>query len=374
MPHTLNHAQRLLRELEPCLPDGVERVLDRPPYWDPVFCELFFERTEEVTFCDPQAGLKLARVAPRLAMAVPESNGAAGRREHNERVARAYSLLGSAQRVAERHHDADGSFQKALQICTRRKISGTCRVEIYLRLAVFRSCQKRFTEAFQLVARSTSLCESENDDKWLSVTLATRGAVCARARLFPEAVSVLSEVLGNYRLSPRVEYSATHNLAYAVSEAANPNLESALEHLRKARRLLGPRRSVQKCKLYWVEGLIHIRLGRTERAERLFRKALAGFEKFEAPYETALVGLDLSALLRFERRWGELEQLTDKTYRRFRELREDTEAVASLRLWIEAAQMRTLTEELITEVKEKIEEWMRRHPAPGTVRRRRQRR
>lgn len=98
-----------------------------------------------------------------------------------------------------------------------------------------------------------------------------------------------------------------------------------------------------------------------------------GFLKFEAPYESALVSLDLSALLRFERRWAELEELTDETYGRFRELREDTEALASLRLWIEAAQMRTLTEELISEVKEKIEAQMRRHPAPGTMRRRRRR-
>ncbi len=73
--------------------------------------------------------------------------------------------------------------------------------------------------------------------------------------------------------------------------------------------MLGPRRSVQKSKLHWIEGMIFLRRGSafTERGEQRLWKALAGFLKFQVPYEIALVSLDLSALLRFQKRWLELE-------------------------------------------------------------------
>ena len=370
MPHTQNHAQRLLRELEPLLPDGAEQVLNRPSYWDTGFCDLFFERTKELIFCDPQAGVTLAMVAPRLALAIPEEEGPCKRTEHRKRLVKAYGLLGTALRTAGCPQQAEGLFRTALRICDKERIAGECRAELYRRWAQLRSRQKRFSEAMELLDRGTRLSEIAGNEVGVGVALAIRGAVYAQARQFPEAVTALSEALGQYKLAPRIEFSATHNLAYAVSEATYPDLDSASRHLRRARQLLGPRKSVQKCKLYWVEGLIFIRRGRTDRAERLFRKAREGFLKFEAPYDIALVSLDLSALLRFERRWTVLEELTADTYRRFRELREDTEAMASLKLWIESAQNRALTEELISAVKTTIEQRMRRDPPPGTVRRR----
>ncbi len=107
-----------------------------------------------------------------------------------------------------------------------------------------------------------------------------------------------------------------------------------------------------------------------ERGELRLRKALAGFLKFQVPYEIALVTLDLSALLRFQKRWAELEELSADTFRRFQELREDAEALAALKLWLDAVRSRSLSEELISEVKTALEVRMRRQ---GTAGRRRQR-
>ena len=42
-------------------------------------------------------------------------------------------------------------------------------------------------------------------------------------------------------------------------------------------------------------------------------------------------------------------------YEQFRERRDDTEALAALKLWLDAVQARTLTEELIADLKERIE-------------------
>ncbi len=57
---------------------------------------------------------------------------------------------------------------------------------------------------------------------------------------------------------------------------------------------------------------------------------------------------------RFQKRWPELEELAADTCARFREIREDKEALAALKLWLEAAEARSLSEELLAEVKERV--------------------
>ncbi|MCP4203967.1 MAG: hypothetical protein GY769_18775 [bacterium] len=224
--------------------------------------------------------------------------------------------------------------------------------------------------------QATDIFEAEKDEKWIGHALAARGGALAYARRFSEAVDSLSRVLGQYytKLSRHVKLSASSNLAYSVlGLEASKELEAARRYLRHARQLAGPRLSVSKCILFWVEGKASIQSGRTDEGERLFKKAQLGFDKFGAPFEYARVALDRSALLRFARRWPELQELAADTFRRFRELEADDEALAALRLWLDATQARELTEELIVDVGEKLEERARRR-RPQPRRRRRQRR
>ncbi len=363
MPHSVKHAKRLLRDLLPQLPEAAEQVLERPCYWDPGFCDLFLDLSEETTFNDPQAGLKLARIGPRLAQAVPEDPSPHGRREHRERVVRGYALFGSAFRAVTRYQEAENAYRAAFRLCDRR-VSSSCRASVEMRLAYLRACQDRIPEARRLIEHAEKLYRAAKDETGAGTASVIHGAILIRAEAFEEAVAVLSKAFTGRRLDSRSEYTATHNLADAVSKADDPNqLKNAVEHLRSARRLLGPRRSVQKCRLYWIEARILIRLGKMDQGEQRYRKARAGLIHFGVPYSIALVSLDLSALLRFGKRWPELEELAADTYQRFRELGEDEEALAALKLWLDAAQARTLTEELITEAKDTVQEQMARRPA-----------
>ncbi len=355
MPHSEKHAQRLLRELQPELPEAAELVLERACYWDPGFCDLYFGCCDEMIFRDPQAGLVVARTAPRLAQAVPPGAGPEGTSGHRGRVARGYLVLGSAYRAVTRYGEAEKAYQIAFRLC-RRGVPDSSWAELDQRLAFFRACQGRFAEAVRMVQRAERRFEATKNEVGAGTATAVHGAILMRAEAFAEAASVLSEALARRRLDERSELAATHNLAYAVSEADDPGrLPEAAEHLQRARQLLGPRSSVQKSRLYWVEAKILIRTGKMDRAEQLYRKALAGLIHFGVPYSIALVSLDLSALLRFAKRWPELEELAADTHRRFRDLGEDEEALAALKLWLDAAQARTLSEELIAEVKETVE-------------------
>ncbi len=372
MAHTQKHARRLLTELEPHLPGGAERVLDSRRYWDPGFFDLFLEHAEELIFREPQAGLEVARVAARLVHTLPEGRTPKGRREHRARIVRAYAVEGSAYRVVWRPGNAEQRFREAAWFCRGTGVPRAARAELCWRLAELRADQKQYDDALRLTADSVKLYRAVGDLQGVGVALAIRGLVYALDRRFAEAVSTLSEVLGTYTLPPRAEYSATHNLGCALSEADNPDLAMAVTHLHRARQLLGPRRSVQKSRLYWIEGMIYLRRGSAfmERGELRLCKALTGFLKFQVPYEIALVSLDISALLRFQKRWAELEELSADTFRRFQELREDAEALAALKLWLDAVRSRSLSEELISEVKTALEVRMRRQ---GTAGRRRQR-
>lgn len=363
MPHSKKHARRLLRELQSELPEAAEMVLERSCYWDPGFCDLFLDLCEETTFDDPLAGLELARIGSRLAHAVPEDPSVSGRREHRERIVRGYALLGSAYRAVTRHEKAERAYRAAFRLC-RVGVSASCRAGLDMRVAYLRAAQGRFAEALRLIRQAESLFETAKDEAGAGTAAVLHGAILMHAEDFERAVEVLSQALSNNRLDSRSEYSATLNLADAVSKADDPHrIGDACGHLQKARRLLGRRRSVQKCLLYWIEARLLIRLGKVDPGEQRYRRARAGLIHFAVPYSIALVSLDLSALLRFGKRWPELEELAADTYRRFRELGEDEEAVAALKLWHDAARARTLTEELLTEVKETVQERMVREAA-----------
>ncbi|MCP4005472.1 MAG: tetratricopeptide repeat protein, partial [bacterium] len=273
MAHTPDHARRLIRELEPRLPHAAELVLDRPKYWDPRFVELFFEYTEELIFRNPKAALHVALVARRLAHAMPEGETMEERLAGRERLVKGHGLVGSAYRAAGRLDDAERTYESALRLCERPRVSPACRAELDLRVAILRAFQKKFDQGLRHARRAEKVFGAANDSEWLGRVLATQGVIYVTANRFPEAVSVLGRALGNYRLIGRFEFSSTLNLALAVSETDDSEgLKKALVQLRRARKLAGPRRSVHKSVFYWIEGRIFVRCGSTERAERSYRK------------------------------------------------------------------------------------------------------
>ena len=124
----------------------------------------------------------------------------------------------------------------------------------------------------------------------------------------------------------------------------------ALGYVRDAKRLLQGKRSIPRHRLQWVEGLVLRRLKESgarpgydllDRAEKAFNRAREGFIEFRAPWEIALVGLDIAALYRTLGRWDDLFAIAFDTLQRFRALSGNTQAVAALSLCVTAAQARS---------------------------------
>ena len=361
MPHTRKHARRLLSELD--LPAEAYKVLQHPRYWDPGFCDLYLDLCDEVIFNNRQAGLALARVAPDLALLVPEGTHPRERRVHRERLVRAYATLGGAYRAVGQPETANQPYRLALKL--GEAISPAARADLHQRLATLRAYQGHFDESIELGKQAATVFRSLKLFDQLACALAAIAFAYVEARRFDEVLPVASEALcySNPKVNPRVHYSATHNFAYAAIHSNNlDEIRAAQGAIREARRLLrSHRRSIPKFKLYWVEGILAQKLFAWKRAERLFLKARNGFLALKAPYEIALSSLDLSLHFAYDRKWPELKALAAETLTRFTELADDRAALAALSLWQEALEQESLERALLLQVRETVIARMVRH-------------
>ena len=353
MPLSLDYAKRLLAKVD--LKKNPQVVLERPSYWDETPCRLYFEACEELIYQDPEAALKAAEIAPRLAAALPEEDSSEGRRRHRDSLIRAYCILGSAYRAVGRPTEAWHPLSRALQVA-RKEISSKARAMLYRRIAYLKAGQKELEEALKFAEKAKKVSDGPN---YLGAAYTVRGYVHTKlgrfskaVRDFGKALSVLDPRKDSSSESKRVQYAAVHNLVYAISQSPSPeSLGDARFYLRQARKLVpAHRRSLPRYQLYWVEGLILIKLGLGRRGERLLHRARAGFVEVGACFELALIGLSISELFRDEGRWSELQELSAATFHQFKELSADAEAIAALKLWKEAVEGQKLEDKLLSEV------------------------
>ncbi len=367
MPLSLDYAKRLLAKVD--LRDDPQAVLDCPSYWDETPCRLYFEACEELAYLDPEAVLKAAETAPRLAAAVTEEDSPEGRREHRDRLVWAHCILGSAYRAVAEQADARRVFNQALRLA-RKGISPGARTLLYRRLAYLEAAENKLDQALERANQAKDASDGPNN---LGAAYAVRGYVNVKlghysdaVRDFGKALSIIDPRKDAGGEARRMRYAAIHNLLYAISQNASPeSLGDVRFYLRQARKLVpAHRRSLPRYQLYWIEGLILIKLGSGRRGERLLHRAHAGFREVGACFELALIALDISELYRDEGRCGELEELAGETFRQFKVLSADAEAIAALKLWKEAIDGQELEDSLLSEVGEKLSARMRGHAAP----------
>ncbi len=334
-------------------------VLDCPSYRDETPSRLYLEACEELVYRDPEAALKAAQIAPRLAAAVTEEDNPEGRRKHRDRLVRAHCVLGSAYRAVGRHAEVRRSLELAMRPA-RKGISPRANAMIYRRLAYLNAAECKLDQALKSANQAKDASDDQNS---LGGAYAVRGYVYVKLGRYSHAVRDLGKALSIIDRrkdasgeAERTRYAAVHNLIYAISQNPSPeSLGDVRFYLRYARKLVpSHRRSLPRYQLYWVDGLSLIKLGSGRRGERLMHRARAGFREVGACFELALVGLDISELYRDEGRWDELKELAAETFRQFKALSADAEAIAALKLWKDAIDQDQLEDKLLSEVGEQL--------------------
>ncbi len=370
MPFSESHAKALLR----VLPSRLETLLENRRYWDPTFLRVYLDHCDDVLFDHPRLGLEFAKIAPRLALLIPEKYPDEWRwasdsvkQEHRELVVRSYALLGGALRVVARFRDADRAYREAARYADSGVISQLWRANLGKRLAKLRSAQGRFAEALKLIEPAIEIYRKQGDQVCYADALNTRGYVLGEARRFSEATRCFSEALvlskgtrKTSKLAKRTVASAALNLAAAVIQGCLPDdVVRALRLVKQAKRYQGKRRNtMNQYRLTWVEARIHARLGCGRTAERRLVPTRRKFFELGAPFEAALVGLELSLLYWQWAEWPKVEKLALETFEEFEALSSHTEGTAALRLWVEGARKRSLNDESIRAIQTRIQTFM----------------
>jgi tetratricopeptide (TPR) repeat protein len=316
--------------------------LSDPACWNADFVSSCIRECSELRNRDPLCNLQVAETAVALLERCPPDPALA---------ARAHAVLGSALRVLGRLEEADAAQRSAGAELER--LPAETRAEILTHEACLRRDQRRFDEALERIDRVCNFHRThgrEPDLHKLALALTIRCTINHGVGNTSEAVHDIGVALKHVdsSRSPESFAAAIHNLAWLLQESNHPkDLAAAASYVKSALRIgRFSRRSVPRAKLYWLQGLIGLRLGAARHAERNFRLASEIFAEQEMPYEVALVALDLASIYLEDARWSELGEIAEELAALVGARRVEGEIAAALALWQEAAATQSVTAQL----------------------------
>jgi tetratricopeptide (TPR) repeat protein len=326
--------------------------LERRPYHAWAWCELLLEVADRLRSENLHRAVDFAMlatlIADRLAGPFPLATLADMR-------ARAWAELGNLERAADYLECAEESLETALD----HLAAGTGDDLLFARIldihgSLFRA-QRRFGEAVRALDRASRLYLEKSERHRAGRVLIKKGLALIYAEQPGEALEALERAFTYLDLShdKALVLSAVHNSLIALVDSAHH--ERAARLLWRCRPLYQAHASpLDRVRLLGLEAKVAAGLGQPVRAEQLFRDEKTGFEDAGLAYDSALVGLDLAALLIEQGRPAEVIVLVDQMLGSFYErgiLREAFASLLILRKAVEQGEatvvlVRTLTEEL----------------------------
>ncbi len=342
------HVRRLAREL--VLPDEADVVIQRPKYWSPAFCWLYFERVDKLIREAPEDGLVAAEVCPELVCLIEKES----RASQDRLQLRASAILGTGHwatadldRAEEMYRVAFGLIRKSESILQSDAANVLCRFSYVL------CCQNRCESAIRVAGQSVDIYREAPADirrRHLAEALAARGyAHHAHGQLAPamrgwaEAVACVDE-----KPAYRTFCTVVHNLALGMQSCIPASDLSTVErYVTQACRSFSKKLlSVSKLKVCWLRGMIQMRFGSTRRGEATHRKVIDGFLQLGEIVDVALVNVTLGRQLFQEGRRAELERLAVDTGALCEGLRDQDAVSRAVLIWTEEVVTGTVTTEV----------------------------
>ncbi len=310
------HTRRLAREL--VLPDQADLVIQKPKYWTPAFCWLYFELVDQLISEVPSHGLVAAEVCPELVYLTQTVT-----RQPQDRLRlRALAVLGSGHRATDDLDQAEETYKTAFELIRESEsILRSDAANVLFRFSYVLCFRRRYEPAIEIASQSIAIYREAPDDlrrRHLGEALVARGHVHYMNGQLALAMKDFGEAVPctDVKQTPRVFYAVVHNLAWGMTESVIPprDLSTIEKYLTQASRYFSSKPlSVPKLKVLWLRGLIMMRFGSTRRGEATFRKAIDGFLKLGSIVEMALVSVTLGKHLHQERRFEELKTLAIET-------------------------------------------------------------
>jgi tetratricopeptide (TPR) repeat protein len=309
-----------------------------PELWSEGLCRRLCDESERAAANDPTRAQHLADLALRVAQRV---EGEPPEKAYREGYARAF--LGNSRRVGSDLRRGQEEFDRA-QALWASLPPGLVRPEDKARVldleASLRRDQRRFDEALRLHAEALKIGPAGQKSSILlnkAVTLQHKGD-------HEQAVATLIGAMPavDPQREPRLFFGFRFNLAANLAElgrhAAAEPLVAEVKELAASLDL-----PIYNLRVRWLEGKLAAGLGRIEEAIALLREVQAKFIARKNPYNTALVTLELAALLAERGETAEVMALATAAAPVFEGQGVHREALACFRLFENAARRQAVT-------------------------------
>ncbi len=302
----------------------------RPELQNWALAERLCEESERAAAEAPARALELARLAVRVAQL---SRGDA--RWRSSLLGYVHAFLGNALRVAEEFSAAELAFATAWR---HWRAGGTAAQGVLAewrlldREASLRRDLRQVEPALDLLRRALAAAPKEARGRILvnqSFALEQAGEIEAALSALEKATPLV-DATGDLRSRMGVRFNRAVNLCHLG------RFEEAKAALPELRRLI-PGKSADAERLRWLTGRVAAGLGQRDEARRAFKRAGREFAKRRSAYNSALVSLDLAILQLEDGQNAAVASLAEAMVWIFASQRVHREALAALRLFVEAA-------------------------------------
>lgn len=292
--------------------------------------EALLQKSYEARFSDPNRMLNLAESAVRVAKHIkleryPWPGFVSDLR------ARAFAELSNAYRVNDQLSAAESALNSAKELLDEGTGDFLLKAQVLDFGASLRSSQRRLEDAIELWDQVYRLHMEAGNVHLAGRSLISRGTSIhiqgyAResAHLFQRGLQMLDS-----GRDPSLENLGQLNKINALIDAGECH-RASLEFLQSGLRKRLANAPLNLLRLRWVEGKIHLGLGRPMKAERAFEAVWQEFLGMGRDYDAALVGLELAAVWLREGRAAQVRRLAKEMYSTFQDLGLHSEAARAL--------------------------------------------
>ncbi len=309
---------------------------------------------------DPHQAVARATLARELAETLPVERY--GKGMVNDARARAWSVLGHAQRETSELRAAEASFARAVELVGRGSGDPVEIGRVWYLKAMLRHTQRRFDEALALYRRAEREFHAARDHQLVGSVHIDRARTLYELGDLERAVARVRaglEMLDPER-NPRMSLVGKHNLTLYLQQLGRTReaLEMVGELLPLHAQVGG---GADRLRLVWLEGKIAHAQGDLERAARKLRTVREGFIERTLPFEAAQASLDLAAVCLRQGDLAQVERLARETVEVFGALGVDREAIAAVALLERAVRSRDVSLTLVAELAAYLKQ-AARHP------------
>ncbi len=266
----LRRSERIARKLAA---DSAARLEDR--HFNPHVLRRLWKLVDDRVTCGEIDSLRLARLCCRIASRLGTA----------EARARSFARLGSALRLANRLSHAERALEIALSAAPE-----SAKGDLRRRRSIVRMYQGQLAKAHE--DAETALAETAGIEH--ARALEASGAIYYYRGEYRDAIRQFGRCLKETHPDDACYCNAIQNYATGLANGTAEEMCKALELLEEARSRLKPRHKMQRAKLWWTIGLLHLRLGDHQEAWRALDTARRSLIGLQAVVELSAIIADMA--------------------------------------------------------------------------------